>query len=59
MEEVEVPEEDIQASYDERASRYITPERRSVEQLLASDEEIQRFRTEVKQLLNWNIPISC
>jgi len=40
LEEVEIPEEDIQASYDERATRYITQEKRSVEQLLANDEEI-------------------
>lgn len=39
LDEVEVPEEDIQAAYDERSARYVTPEKRSVEQLLANDEE--------------------
>ena len=38
LEEVEVAEEDIQAAYDDRAARYITPETRTIEQLLAPDE---------------------
>ena len=39
LDEVEIAEEDIQAAYDDRAARYVTSEKRSVEQLLANDEE--------------------
>ncbi|MGI9498537.1 MAG: peptidyl-prolyl cis-trans isomerase, partial [Geminicoccaceae bacterium] len=39
LEEVEVAEEDIQATYDDRAAQYVTPEKRTIEQLLAPDEE--------------------
>ena len=38
LEEVEVAEEDIRATYDDRSAQYITPERREIEQLLAPDE---------------------
>ncbi|MEM7043560.1 MAG: SurA N-terminal domain-containing protein [Pseudomonadota bacterium] len=40
LEEVEITEEDVRASYDDRSARYITPETRSVQQLLASDENV-------------------
>jgi len=39
LEEVEIADEDLQASYDDRSARYITPETRSIQQLLAPDEE--------------------
>ncbi|MGI9491106.1 MAG: SurA N-terminal domain-containing protein, partial [Geminicoccaceae bacterium] len=40
LDEVEIPEEDIQAAYDDREASYVTPEKRSVEQLLANDQEM-------------------
>ncbi|MDH3658557.1 MAG: SurA N-terminal domain-containing protein [Alphaproteobacteria bacterium] len=39
LEEVEIAEEDVRATYDERSAQYITPEKRTVEQLLAPDED--------------------
>ncbi|MGI9510124.1 MAG: SurA N-terminal domain-containing protein, partial [Geminicoccaceae bacterium] len=38
LEEVEVAEEDIQTTYDDRSAQYVTPETRTIEQLLAPDE---------------------
>ena len=40
LDEVEIADEDIQAAYDDRSSRYITPETREIEQLLAQDQEL-------------------
>lgn len=40
LEEIDIAEENIQAAYDDRSARYITEEKRHVEQLLAQDQDI-------------------
>ena len=39
LEEVEIAEEELRASYDDRLARYVIPETRAIQQLLARDEE--------------------
>ncbi len=40
LDEIEIPTDAVQAAYDDRAGRYVVEETRSVEQLLAQDEEV-------------------
>ena len=39
LEEVDIADDEVQATYDDRSAQYITPEKRAVEQLLAPDQE--------------------